>query len=699
MLLGQIASPENYVCQTDTDGHIIWKCLAVETLSSETSEKHGASNTMVSDKADIVGVITQETDIIFGTPDRLARLHKYDPAEFKKQVVKSVHGFDSYIDFISRLMTAFERTYQIRRRAGPSFRSRSAFKGVIITGPPGCGKTLLARCAAAAVKWPSHVISCNELFTLGKLVLTQTHSLSLQTHFFPLPGADRMRAALLSCFGLRWTEQDSLQQVQMPRQPHILVLDDIVSVLKSKSGGMYFQNSYLRDADTSLPNDVFAWIGLNDMMNVALDIINRIVSSQAHESHESAIDAPWVFVLATCQDPGTCDLVRSAGRFFFQLRIDCRDPLKRHEILKGLTSSLPSDAVTATALRTVADRTSGFTPADLERLCKQIALKYTQKANKSGQSRFSAECLECLDDFERPSLLQKYMLRAPKVRFSDICGLDAVKSDIQRRLVEPLVYGNSHDMPVVRGILISGPSGVGKTILCQAIAHEAGANAIFLTASQLQSKTVGESEAAVKELFDTAKRCSPCIIIIDQVEALLSKRGRASSTENTADRLVASFLSELDGFNARPKRKLAGHTILQAANSELHDRVILIGTTTRPLDLDPAVRRPGRLDWHIKLDNPDQSTRYALLRRIMYLDTSLSTCQDNAQIRPTAPYALCDVDLNELVERTDLFSAADIKSLCHKAALRALRAHRLSADAFVEMQHFRELLDTSNDRL
>ncbi|ORE09295.1 P-loop containing nucleoside triphosphate hydrolase protein [Rhizopus microsporus var. microsporus] len=209
----------------------------------------------------------------------------------------------------------------------------------------------------------------------------------------------------------------------------------------------------------------------------------------------------------------------------------------------------------------------------------------------------------------RPSSLNEFGSRVPLVTFSDLYGLNDVIQELKACVIEPFHHPERYIqlgiMPP-KGILLHGPTGVGKTMLCSALASEAGVNFMLVESSQIRSKIVGESEKAVAKLFAQARANSPCILFIDQIDMLLPKRGTSQSTENTSDRIVTSFLT----------------------------------ATNRIETMDPAVLRPGRFDERIHIPLPDSTQRLQIIKGIS----------------SKMPISLNDQEINELVQQTDKWS-------------------------------------------
>ncbi|MFW6158538.1 MAG: ATP-binding protein, partial [Planctomycetota bacterium] len=193
------------------------------------------------------------------------------------------------------------------------------------------------------------------------------------------------------------------------------------------------------------------------------------------------------------------------------------------------------------------------------------------------------------------------------------------------------------DVEPPRGILLSGPPGCGKTLLAKAVANESQVNFISVKGPALLSKYVGESERAVRELFRKAKQAAPCIVFVDEIDALVPGRAAGDSDSHVSARVISQFLTELDGIEELPG-------------------VVVLGATNRRDLLDPALLRPGRLQVLLEVPPPDGPTR----RAIFEIGLRGKSIDD-------------DVDLAELVSETEGFSGAEVRAVCQEAALQVIR--------------------------
>uniref|UniRef100_A0A7S0RL08 microtubule-severing ATPase n=1 Tax=Chlamydomonas leiostraca TaxID=1034604 RepID=A0A7S0RL08_9CHLO len=189
-----------------------------------------------------------------------------------------------------------------------------------------------------------------------------------------------------------------------------------------------------------------------------------------------------------------------------------------------------------------------------------------------------------------------------------------------------------------RGILLYGPPGNGKTLLGKALAHEAAATFFSISASSLTSKWVGEGEKLVRALFAVAAEKAPSIIFIDEIDSLLGARGGANE-HDAARRLKTEFLVQFDGVGVAPGS----------------DRVVVVGATNRPHEIDDAVRR--RLVKRIYIPLPAPEGRAAILGHLL----------------KAAPHRLAAADTAALVRATEGFSASDLTALCKEAAMGPIR--------------------------
>jgi cell division protease FtsH len=243
-----------------------------------------------------------------------------------------------------------------------------------------------------------------------------------------------------------------------------------------------------------------------------------------------------------------------------------------------------------------------------------------------------------------------------KVSFADVAGVDEAEEEL-REIVEflktPRKYTNLGGK-IPKGVLLVGPPGTGKTLLARAVAGEAKVPFFSLSGSEFVEMFVGVGAARVRDLFSQAEAKAPCIVFIDELDALGKVRVQSPiGSHEEREQTLNQLLAEMDGFDARKA-------------------IIIMGATNRPEVLDPALLRPGRFDRQVLVDKPDINGREAVLR-IHVKNVKLST----------------DVDLRKVAARTTGFAGADLANLVNEAALLAARRDKTAVD----MRDFDEGID------
>ncbi len=231
----------------------------------------------------------------------------------------------------------------------------------------------------------------------------------------------------------------------------------------------------------------------------------------------------------------------------------------------------------------------------------------------------------------------------PTVTFSDVAGVEEAKeelSEIVEFLKEPEKFVNL-GARIPKGVLMIGPPGTGKTLMARAVAGEAGVPFFSISGSEFVEMFVGVGASRVRDLFEQAKRNSPCIIFIDEIDAVGRQRGAGlGGSHDEREQTLNQILVEMDGFDSETN-------------------VIVIAATNRPDILDPALLRPGRFDRRVTLDRPDMNGRRAIL-------------DVHVRGKPLAK----DVDLPSVASSTPGFSGADIENLVNEAAILTARRNK-----------------------
>jgi len=231
----------------------------------------------------------------------------------------------------------------------------------------------------------------------------------------------------------------------------------------------------------------------------------------------------------------------------------------------------------------------------------------------------------------------------PAITFADVAGVDEAKQELTE-IVEFLKYPEKFvalGARIPKGVLLVGPPGTGKTLLSKAVAGEAGVPFFSISGSEFVEMFVGVGASRVRDLFDQAKKNSPCIVFVDEIDAVGRQRGAGlGGGHDEREQTLNQLLVEMDGFDT-------------------NTHVIVIAATNRPDVLDPALLRPGRFDRHVTLDRPDIKGRRSIL-------------DVHARNKPLDS----TVDLDVLARQTPGFSGADLANLINEAAILAARANK-----------------------
>jgi transitional endoplasmic reticulum ATPase len=345
-----------------------------------------------------------------------------------------------------------------------------------------------------------------------------------------------------------------------------------------------------------------------------------------------------VVVIAATNRPDSIDpALRRPGRLDREIEIGIPDDEGRLEILSIHTRGMP------------------FVGADLEVLSKEAAMRSLRRILPEidlDEEKISTEILQKIqvtnEDFldalkeVRPSALREVQVQIPNVSWDDVGGLEELKEELREAVEWPIKHKEAFDYVDVetpKGILLHGPPGTGKTLIAKALAKMTESNFISIKGPELLSKWVGESEKGVREIFRKARQAAPCIIFLDEVDALVPRRGSGESGSHVTENIVSQILTEIDGLE------------------ELHN-VLIVGATNRLDIVDEALLRPGRFDRIIEVPNPDSKGR----EQIFKIHTKKKPLED-------------DVKISKLVELTDGFTGAEIAAVANRAATTALKRY------------------------
>ncbi|KAH5426614.1 hypothetical protein HBI47_118410 [Parastagonospora nodorum] len=364
--------------------------------------------------------------------------------------------------------------------------------------------------------------------------------------------------------------------------------------------------------------------------------------------------------------------LRTTSAFKTELELFPPNVRQREDVLRQILG--PGRKTGNIDFASLAARTHGFVGRDIHKLCGLARNGRVQRAYDSlddDQKGLFGEILEKTDfvtqeDFDavidqiQPTVLKESILEVPKVRWTDIAGLDHVRALLEAITIRPFRYP---DLDVKfggpqsrKGVLLYGPPGCAKTLIAQAVATESNQNFLAVKGSELIKMYVGESERAIRDIFRRARAAKPCIIFFDEIDSIGKSREK---TQDSGLNVVTTLLNEMDGIEA------------------LKD-VFIIGATNRPDILDSALIRTGRFDAHIHIGLPTEEARIQIL-------------QIHTRKRPLAP----DVDLGVVAARTEGSSGADISGLCAVAVELAISDYEKAPECepLIRMCHFEQALD------
>lgn len=361
----------------------------------------------------------------------------------------------------------------------------------------------------------------------------------------------------------------------------------------------------------------------------------------------AAVATPGVAFLATSAVPDAVDArLRAPDLCDRELGLTLPDGATRKALLEVLLRGVPADDLT---LDEIGERTPGFVVADLAALVRESALRAAARASADGQSPALTQddltgALSVIRPLSRSSATEEVIVGS--VTLDDIGDMVETKQALTEAVLWPLQHPDTFQRLGVeppRGVLLYGPPGCGKTFVVRALASTGRLSVHAVKGAELMDKWVGSSEKAVRELFGRARDSAPSLVFLDEIDALAPRRGQ-SFDSGVTDRVVAALLTELDGINP------------------LRD-VVVLGATNRPDLIDPALLRPGRLEKLVFVEPPNADARREILRT-------------SGKSIPLSP----DVNLDELADELDGYSAADCVALLRESALTAMRRSIDTAD-------------------
>jgi transitional endoplasmic reticulum ATPase len=511
---------------------------------------------------------------------------KEEVAKGPKVAYEDIGGLKDEVDKVREMIELPLRHPELFEKLGVE-----APKGVLLHGPPGTGKTLLAKAVASET-------SANFTSIGGPEIMSKFYGES----------EERLR---------------DIFKEAAENAPSIIFIDEIDSIAPKRD-------------------------------EVTAETERRVVA-QLLALMDGLQTRGKVVVIGATNRPNALDpAIRRPGRFDREIEIGIPDKEGRLEILQIHTRGMPMDD--DVDLVQLAGLTHGYVGADLAALTREAAMRALRKVLPNIDLEAQTIPIEVLNSLKvtmtdfmdayremQPSTLREVILETPNVKWEDIGGLEEPKQELMESVEWPLRYAalfkHMNAIPP-KGILLYGPPGTGKTLLAKAVATESQANFISVKGPEFLSKWVGESEKAVRETFRKARQAAPCVIFLDEIDAIAPVRG-TSSDSGVTERVISQILTEMDGLEA------------------LHN-VVVIAATNRPDIIDPALLRPGRFDRLVFIGPPDLEARKEILR-----------------IHTKGKPLDKDVDLDKLAAKMANYTGAEIAAVCNEAVMLSIRDYVL----------------------
>ncbi|KAL1914935.1 uncharacterized protein VTP21DRAFT_7851 [Calcarisporiella thermophila] len=346
-------------------------------------------------------------------------------------------------------------------------------------------------------------------------------------------------------------------------------------------------------------------------------------------------------MVATCQVLSTLNpIIRE--KFDDEIELQIPTYSQRAHILNACLTNLPPLDVNSYSVD-IASRCHGYIASDISRLCLlawqdmlEVADEQAHDVQKLSMANFESAFSQMQISSAQVGQMAE---RASTVKWEDVGGLEEVKQILEESIIWFYKYASTFKRLGIipsKGVLLYGPPGTGKTMLAKAVATESQANFLAISIPDLIKGEVGESEKSIASVFNVAKRCSPCVIFLDEIDALFGSRDTSS---RFGKKLISQLLLELDGLQENEETQVA-----------------ILAATNHPEAIDASILRPGRLDRLVYVPAPNLQGRLKILQLL------------TAKMRISE-----EVRLEEIAERTMGYTGADLKAVVRRAGLISLR--------------------------
>ncbi|GFE54313.1 ATPase AAA type domain containing protein [Babesia ovis] len=526
-----------------------------------------------------------------GKAKKKARKEEPEPLESRmvfipeRNITSRLHdvgGIDSIVGDITDLVVRPLKFPQIYRYLGVQ-----PTKGILLHGPPGSGKSKLAEAIAGEAGCAFFRVAATELVT-------------------GMSGESESRL------------RDLFDQAKRSA-PSIIFIDEIDSVTPKRE-----------NSSRELEKRIVAQLGI--CMDSLADHFVIVIGATNRQE---------------CLDP----MIRRNGRFDREISMGIPDTDSRFSILRAVSRGMRIGE--DVDFEEIATMTPGFVGADLQAVTREAAACAITRIFSQHGGMFPEDPCDLSSAFVsqadfraavgrvQPSAQREGFATIPNVTWDNIGALAHLRKEMEEHIVFPIMFKKLYrtfGLTVPAGILLYGPPGCGKTLLAKAVANGSKANFISVKGPELLNKYVGESERAVRLIFQRAAVSAPCVVFFDEVDSLCPIRNNESN--HATERVVNQLLTEMDGIQNRRE-------------------VYVLAATNRPDIIDPAMLRPGRLERQMYVPLPDDEGRVDILRKL-------------TRDIPLGP----DVDLYNLSNQTHGYSGADLASLVREAGIAAVEKLR-----------------------